>query len=695
MEDNMKPVFYDLETLKSVFTGVFINEEGKERVFEISRRRNDYTELRKFLVTLKKQGYTLVGWNNMGFDWPILDALMRIPASSTLERILATQKKKCDEIIKSGDRWAHVIWQPEIPQLDLYRIGHFDNPARSTSLKALEFAMRLPDIVEFTVGFDKDELTDEELDGLIAYNIYDVKATKTFFEKKDQQEAIALRKELGARYGKDFNCSSDSSMASKIFQHRLEEQLGRNACYEWIDGERHTNQTKRESIQLGKLIFDYVEFDRPEFKSVRDWIANQTITETKGVFTEIPEDELGTLAEFTNLKKVKGKVKNLNCIVDGFQFDFGTGGIHGSVENKVFESDEDYVIIDSDVASLYPSIAIENNLYPEHLGSEFVRIYRDIREERFKHAKGTSENAALKLCLNSAYGNSNNPYSYLHDPQFTMSITVNGQLMLAMLAEQLFHLGELIQINTDGLTMRVPVEKQDDYMDVCALWENRTGLVLEHANYKKMFVRDVNNYLAIYEDGKTKAKGAYSIDRQWHQDQSMMVVRKAAYNYLVDNTPLRETIEECSDPYDFMLRCKVNKTDHLWLIGEDNTREELQRVTRYYISNSSKRLVIQRPPLSRKVTKKLKVLFRKHEYEPNEEQMALIKKGLKIKKQPKPELIGNPPQAILDEIKPRIRFANVNDGYNVTVANTMPDKLSDVNFDFYVDEAKKLVDVFE
>jgi len=43
----------------------------------------------------------------------------------------------------------------------------------------------------------------------------------------------------------------------------------------------------------------------------------------------------------------------------------------------------------------------------------------------------------LKLALNGTFGDSNNIYSVFYDPQFTMAITVNGQLMLCMLAERL------------------------------------------------------------------------------------------------------------------------------------------------------------------------------------------------------------------------------------------------------------------
>lgn len=194
---------------------------------------------------------------------------------------------------------------------------------------------------------------------------------------------------------------------------------------------------------------------------------------------------------------------------------------------------------------------------------------------------------------------------------------------------------------------------------------------------------------------KVKAKGAYSTDRQWHQDQSMMVVRQAAYNHLINGTPLLETIHGNDDLFDFCLRFKANKTDYLWLKHEDGTQEELQRVTRYYVANSDHHLVVQRPPITRKFTKKLEILFKRHDYDPTGEQIEEIKAALREKREPNWDEIGNPPEEVADELKPRIRFANIQDGFNVTVANRMPDKFpDDIDYSFYEGEAKKLTDIF-
>src|SRR5690606_15628531 len=140
----------------------------------------------------------------------------------------------------------------------------------------------------------------------------------------------------------------------------------------------------------------------------------------------------------------------------------GTGGIHGCIKPGVYESTDDMIIVDSDVASLYPSLAIANNLYPEHLGEEFASIYENGIVKPRLEAKRTGDKVmadGFKLSANSVYGKSNSEYSWLCDPLYTLKTTLSGQLSLCMLSEMLMtRIPELtmLQINTDGLTVVIP-----------------------------------------------------------------------------------------------------------------------------------------------------------------------------------------------------------------------------------------------
>jgi hypothetical protein len=206
----------------------------------------------------------------------------------------------------------------------------------------------------------------------------------------------------------------------------------------------------------------------------------------------------------------------------------------------------------------------------------------------------------LKLALNGVYGDSNSRFSVFYDPLFTMSITLNGQLLLCLLAEGLMHIEglRLIQVNTDGLTVRVP--RQNKWLvDLArAAWQLRTGLNLEEAIYKTMMIRDVNNYIAQYEDGNVKRKGAYEWNALWHQNAGGLVIPKVAEKVLTQNAPIRETLQNWPDIMDFMLRTKVPRSSHL-AIERDGVTSQLQNITRYYIAEGGGRLFKWMPPLAK------------------------------------------------------------------------------------------------
>ena len=85
-----------------------------------------------------------------------------------------------------------------------------------------------------------------------------------------------------------------------------------------------------------------------------------------------------------------------------------------------------------------------------------MEVYNNIFQERKKIPKANPINYVFKIILNSTYGLSNEPNSYLYDPLFTMSITLNGQLLILKLVEMLIlAMPEIViyQENTDGISI--------------------------------------------------------------------------------------------------------------------------------------------------------------------------------------------------------------------------------------------------
>ena len=134
--------------------------------------------------------------------------------------------------------------------------------------------------------------------------------------------------------------------------------------------------------------------------------------------------------------------------------------------------------------SYYPNLAIKHRFYPQHLGPEFVVVYEELFEERIKAQKEGDQatNSGLKLSLNGVYGKSNDKFSLFYDPKYTMQITINGQLLLSVLAETFVdNIKDLtmLQVNTDGITVKIKHSDKDLLISLCKRWEEMTGLTLE------------------------------------------------------------------------------------------------------------------------------------------------------------------------------------------------------------------------
>lgn len=563
---------YDLELYPNVFTMAVEHVDAPFRwSFEISDWRNDSAEIIEFCRNVASIGGRLVGFNNLGFDYPILHALLRMGHADAptlyakAQAIIGSQNSEDDD-----ERWLHQVKPTDriVPQVDLFKIHHFDNKARATGLKVLEFNMRSDNISDlpFPVG---TKLAWNDVPVLKRYNAHDVSETKRFYHHT--KDMIRFREELCAKYpGRDWTSFNDTKIGKEYFVMRLE---GAGVqCYEYGPEGRRPRQTVRQSIALRDAILPWIKFETPEFQRVLDWLKEQTITETKGVFDDVV------------------------ARVGGLEFVFGLGGIHASVESEIISSD-DGDIVDIDVESYYPSTAIAQRFRPAHFPESFCDIYADLKEQRKQHKKGTAENAMLKLALNGVYGDSNNRFSVFYDPLMTMQITLNGQLLLCLLVENLLKIPGLrvIQANTDGVTVQCPPQQRQNLSAVVAWWEGVTRLKMEFAEYRVMCIRDVNSYLAQYTNGKVKRKGAYEYDLDWHQNHSALVIPKVAEKVLLEGAPIRETVERWPDRMDFMLRAKIPRNSYLqW--GEGR----VQNTTRYYVAQGGKPLYKWLPPLKGK-----------------------------------------------------------------------------------------------
>jgi len=723
--DKSKAHIVDIETYGNVFLCAVTRADGKHSaVLEVSSRKNEIERVFKLLDHIAETDSYLVTFNGIGFDYPILHDLYAkrssLPKSGVAlaRKIFKIAQRQIDSF--KGGQFGYTIKSEDclVQQLDLYRIWHFNNKAKATSLKLLEFNMRMNDIQDLPYAIGQD-LTNEEIDNLIEYNKHDIKATLDFFNLSQSQ--IDFRINLSNQYGKDWTNCDDTKIGAEYFMMRLEE--AGIPLYKFVDGKRHMCQTPRKQINIGECLFDYYDFKRPEFIAVHEWFKKQVITETKGVFSDIEEHLLYDVAKYAELtiKRSKFKTKpselelidfkkehplgwvdveelkateylfdadgnhvmeypldedgspdfgkkmkkvrvpkksywgcwkvaeTLNVVVDGLRIDFGVGGIHASLSDTMVNETKSYQLIDADVSSMYPNIAISNRVFPAHLGEKFCDIYQDMYEQRKSFGKGTPENAMLKLALNGTYGKSNDKYSVFYDPKFTMTITINGELSLFMLLEKLLEVEGLkpVQLNTDGITVALKRNTIGQYNEICKAWEEQVKLNLEYADYSKMVILNVNNYFSVYTNGKVKRKGLFEYEGlELHKNHSFLVVQKAVEHELLGKGTVEEFILGHKDPFDFCGRAKVPRSSKLILVMDDGTEIMQQNICRYYACKDGGKLVKLMPALEGK------------------------------------EDDGD-------------RRLGIDTEWNVKPCNNMLDFKWDVNYDYYISEAKKLTEPFK
>jgi len=579
----MQDFIYDIEIYPNIFLVCAENINTKQKLsFEISIRKIQTQQLVEFL----NQDIRLIGFNNKNYDDLMLQKFLECLHLKGKDLVQAL-KKHSDNLITRENYSKFCKKFVKVPTIDLFLLNHFDNDARRCSLKELEFVFNMNNIQELPFDYTQP-IPVTEFDTLVKYCWNDIEATFKLYNYSIQE--LELREELG---GKELLSFNSPKLGERSFCQAM---IKINPTFE----QKLQNKSPRKEIKLADVIFPYVEFKNIGFQKLLEYFKSKVITDTYKVFSELPFDTLNLIEGHYNVYKTKGVQKNLNINYNGFEFVFGTGGIHGCIEPGIYETDQKHDILDIDVASYYPNLAIKNKLYPEHLGVEFCDVYEYRYNERGNYTKGSTFNKSIKLELNGVYGKSNSKYSPFYDPKYTMAITINGQLLIVMLAEQLMNHSQLLQTNTDGVTIKVLKSNLPKIQEILDWWQNLTSLTLETANYSKMVIKDVSNYLAVYINHKVKRKGAAfktKTELELHENHSGVIVQEAISAYFISNTaPEQFLLQELELGLDkFYMRAKVQREHRL--VARDTTDIPLQRITRYVVTNTGVSLIKIMPPL--------------------------------------------------------------------------------------------------
>ena len=544
---------YDIESFKNLFTATFVNveDESERYVFYVGLEKEDYSDIKKFL----NQEMTLIGYNNVSYDDPMLKFIMSYSGEKLPAEAFALSSQLIDEGYRDDKKILALRYPRDVAypwnSVDLMKILAFDK--LGISLKQTAINLKWYKIQDLPIE-PSSSVRPEELNKVLDYNLNDVLITKRLYE--EITPIRNLRSDLSLLYSIDLSSASDSKMANLILENIYARELKRD-----IRAVR-TLRTPREKVLLGDCIAKFVRFENPELKEMLKRIAS-------------------TWVYAYNNYRYRETIYFANC-----SFSLGVGGLHTEDAPGCFETDDKYIIQDCDVASYYPNLIINNGFYPEHLGPTFIEVLKKITAERLlaKKAKDRVKADGLKITINSIFGKLGSEHFWLYDPKQFLSTTISGQMGLLMLVEGMYMNGiEVISCNTDGVVCRIDRKLESKYYEVAHAWEKATGLELEFTEYKKYVRRDVNTYITEKANGDTKEKGAFLKEVDLKKSYHMPIVAKALHAYFIKGVPVRKTLEECKDIMEFCISQKSGKNFEIELHAGKKI-DKLQKTNRFFIT---------------------------------------------------------------------------------------------------------------
>ena len=467
--------------------------------------------------------YRVITFNGINYDMPMIALAMTNATNGEL-------KQASDTIIMSDMKpWQfYEHYNVELPgwidHIDLMEVSP-GSPQRP-SLKLYGGRLHYKTMMDLPYSPD-DRITEEKRDKMVTYLGNDLGLTRAkYFELKD---GIELRAHMSDEYNIDLRSKSGPQVAEAVIRVEVE-RLTKKRLYKPDARPRTFRYTAP----------DYISYQTEQLQSMFDIVTQAPFVVNSKLVVEIPP-----------------ALDALTITFGDSVFRMGLGGLHSSESRKTHVTDDEFELIDADVASYYPSLILNGGFTPKHIGDVFMRVYRSIYKRRLKAKKAGDKNTAeaLKLTLNGLFGKLGSPYSVVYSPDMMIQTTITGQLAILMLIERLELVGfHVISANTDGFITRVQKSRREEYNVILMDWEFDTMLELEKNFLKGLHSRDVNNFIAIGMDGKVKPKGAFAPAGSglrgadgMKKNPNCEITIDAVVAFLKNGTPLEQTIRACKD----------------------------------------------------------------------------------------------------------------------------------------------------
>jgi hypothetical protein len=349
-------------------------------------------------------------------------------------------------------------------------------------------------------------------------------------------EQVKLRETLSRESGIDLRSRSDAQIAEAVIADELTRLNG--------------TRPQQPSIEVGTVYRYRVPHYLRYSSSTMQWALERV---RHALFIVGDDGRVGMPAELAEMEL---------HIANGV-YRMGIGGLHSSEQTVCHIANDEEQIYDRDVESYYPRIILNQQLYPTHLGVNFLRVYDQIVKRRLdaKHRGDKVTADSLKITINGSFGKLGSKYSVLYAPDLLIQVTVTGQLALLMLIERFELAGvTVVSANTDGIVIKCRKALRQTMLDIVKQWELETAFKTEEAQYRAVYSRDVNNYIAVKLDGSTKTKGVFANpwateknkDERLKKNPTNQICIDAVSALLLEGKPIEDTIRKCEDVTKFV-----------------------------------------------------------------------------------------------------------------------------------------------
>lgn len=503
-------LIFDIECYTNYFLIAFKNPITKKIVYFDKTPEEDTINYGKLYWVLNH--FCIIGFNSRNYD--IILAALAVNKKSN--QVL---KNASDSIIQEGI-WGHQILRSyKTKKLESDHIDLIEVAPLKASLKIYGGRLHTKRMQDLPL-LPETILTADQITIMRWYCIIDLNATIDLYN--EVKEAIDLREKMSKEYGIDLRSRSDAQVAEYVISSEVSRLNFKKAQKPYIaPGTSYKYQ-----------IPAFIQYSSPLMNWALDIVRNANFV----------------VSEFGNVGMPK-ELSDLKLNIGNSIYRMGIGGLHSSEKQTCHKSDEDFILIDRDVTSYYPYIILLLKLFPAHLGTAFLKVYEKLVNKRIAAKKAGHKLIAdsLKITINGSFGKLGSRYSTLYSPNLLIQVTLTGQLTLLMLIERIELRGiEVVSANTDGIVIKCPRKRQLELESLIDEWEQDTGFNTEETIYSALYSRDVNNYIAVKEEGDIKCKGAFA-KATLQKNPTNEICIDAIKDYLTSGYPIEQTIVGCQD----------------------------------------------------------------------------------------------------------------------------------------------------